>query len=300
MKAILVIFSLFPFFLFGQNYTLSILGIAQDGGYPHAGCTKICCKELWQNYGQGEKVVCLGITDEDNDKTWMMEATPDFKFQYEMLTRGGKSLEGIFITHAHIGHYTGLMHLGREVMGAKSVPVYTMPKMAEFLKNNGPWSQLVELKNIQLKPLNHFKTTLLSNGLMVTPLLVPHRDEFSETIGFIIEGPTKKVLFIPDINKWSEWDQELATWIQEVDLAFLDATFYKNGEIEGRDMSEIPHPFVEETMNLLKDASSDLKSKVYFIHFNHTNPLIRKKSEARDEVLEMGFNLAEEGMIFKL
>ncbi|MEZ4981203.1 MAG: MBL fold metallo-hydrolase [Saprospiraceae bacterium] len=300
MKVFFLAFFLFPAFLSGQNYTLTILGIAQDGGYPHAGCEKNCCKDLWKNNGEGEKVVSLGITDEDQNKAWMFEASPDFKYQYEMLTKGGKKLEGIFITHAHIGHYTGLMHLGREVMGAKSIPVFTMPKMADFLKNNGPWSQLIELKNIQIKPIDHFKTSLIADGLMVTPLLVPHRDEFSETVGFMIEGPTKKVLFVPDINKWSDWDQELETWLQLVDFAFLDATFFKNGEIPGRDMSEIPHPFVEETMNLLKDASSDLKSKIYFIHFNHTNPLIRKDSEAREEVLEKGFNLAEEGMIFKL
>jgi len=28
-----------------------------------------------------------------------------------------------------MGHYTGLMHFGREVMGTNNLPVYAMPKM---------------------------------------------------------------------------------------------------------------------------------------------------------------------------
>jgi len=31
-------------------------------------------------------------------------------------------LSGIFLTHRHIGHYAGLMYLGKEVIGAKDLP----------------------------------------------------------------------------------------------------------------------------------------------------------------------------------
>eukprot|EP00957_Ditylum_brightwellii_P156501 11911053-Ditylum_brightwellii.AAC.1 len=64
-----------------------------------------------------------------------------------------KTPDGIFLTHAHIGHYTGLMYLGREALGAVDVPVYAMPRMRSFLKNNGPWSQLVSLGNINIQNL---------------------------------------------------------------------------------------------------------------------------------------------------
>ena len=70
------------------------------------------------------------------------------------------------------------------------------------------------------------------------PFLVPHRDEFSETVGFEIKGENKTAVFIPDIDKWSKWNSDLKELIKRVDYAFLDATFYKNGEIPSRDMSE--------------------------------------------------------------
>ena len=42
-----------------------------------------------------------------------------------------------------MGHYSGLMHLGREAANTSKVPVYAMPRMLEFLAKNGPWNQLL-------------------------------------------------------------------------------------------------------------------------------------------------------------
>jgi pyrroloquinoline quinone biosynthesis protein B len=125
---------------------------------------------------------------------------------------------------------------------------------------------------------------------------VPHRDEYSETVGFLIKVNKKKVLFIPDINKWQTWDRSITDYIKKVDVAFLDATFFKDGEIVGRPMSEIPHPFVEESMVLFKNLPKKDKQKVYFIHFNHTNPLLIAGSDAQKTVVKNGFNVAKQGM----
>jgi len=283
---------------------LMVLGVAQDAGYPQAGCEKSCCQTAWETPDSHRSPTCLALVDPTTQQKWLFEATPELPQQLQRLNQeqnsgDGHLPNGIFITHAHIGHYTGLMYLGREVQGAQQVPVYTMPRMGEFLRNNGPWSQLVSLENIALQPLKHDSTLQLTPSLSVTPFLVPHRDEFSETVGYRIQSDKQAALFIPDINKWHLWDRDLAEQLKTVDLAFVDATFFKAGELPGRNMDEIPHPFVAETITLLTDLPASEKAKVRFIHFNHTNPLLRDKS-AREEVTNSGFAIAEEGKRYSL
>ena len=144
------------------------------------------------------------------------------------------------------------------------------------------------------------KNIRLSDNLNITPFLVPHRDEFSETVGFRIEGKEKSALFIPDIDKWEKWEKDIKAEIQKVDYAFLDGTFYSNGELPGRDMSQIPHPFIEESIDLFSDLTAEEKAKVFFIHLNHTNPLLRENSYEAKAFSELGFGLAGEGMILGL
>lgn len=273
-----------------------VLGIAQDAGYPQADCKKSCCTEVWPDKSKRKMVSCLGLRDPLTKKAWLFDATPDFKDQQQILLEGGYVLDGIFLTHAHMGHYTGLMHLGREAMGADKIDVYAMPRMKSYLENNGPWSQLVKLDNINIRGIASGSAVSLTMGLNVTPLLVPHRDEFSETVGYIIESDSKKVLFIPDIDKWEKWDEDILQIIKDVDVAFLDGSFYRNGEIWGRDMSEIPHPFIEESMDLFSDLSEEDRSKIHFIHLNHTNPLLRQGSPETSEFRTSGMRVAVERM----
>ena len=278
---------------------LVVLGIAQDAGYPQAACTKDCCKNTWENPVLQKQVTCLGLVDKTAGKIWLFEATPDFKFQLQQLasympTQLKPIPDGIFLTHAHMGHYTGLMDLGREAIGAKEVPVYAMPRMKNFLEKNEPWRQLVTLKNIDIRRLQADSSIILSKDLRITPFLVPHRDELSETVGYQVEGPNRKVLFIPDIDKWHKWDRAITEEVKKVDLAFLDGTFFQNGEIPNRDMSLIPHPFIEESVALFKELPSEHKKKIHFIHFNHTNPALQPNSLERRNLLEQGFLLAEE------
>lgn len=281
---------------------VSVLGIAQDAGYPQAGCRKDCCQAVYKDRNKARKAVCLGIVDQIGKISWMIEASPEFPAQYHDLQHLAPQNQfgGIWLTHAHIGHYSGLVHLGREAMGAQQVPVYTMPRMQQFLDTNGPWSQLVKLQNILLQPIQADTSYILNSQIAIEPILVPHRDEFSETVGYIVQGPVKKLLFIPDIDKWSRWDRDIRDYISKVDYALLDATFFQNGEIPGRDMSEIPHPFVEESLALFADMPSETKAKIYFIHFNHTNPLLQAGSAERQVVLDAGMKIAEEGMILGL
>ena len=284
---------------------LKVLGVAQDAGYPQAACRKQCCQDYWNGKRTKKHVVSLGVVNTATQNTFLFEATPDIWAQMQSLSeltpqKNDLAPNGIFLTHAHIGHYTGLIHLGREVMGAKGIPVYAMPKMRTFLTENGPWSQLVALRNIQLQKLKNRTTVTLDKKIEITPFLVPHRDEFSETVGYTIAGPNKKVLFIPDIDKWQKWEYNIIDEIAKVDYAFVDGTFFENAELPNRDMSEIPHPFIEESMEYFRDLSATEKAKIHFIHFNHTNPVMNELDSKQQEVIDAGFRVAVEGQVLGL
>ena len=262
------------------------------------GCEKSCCISLFKNPDPNRKVVSLGLVDPLEKKYWLIEASPDFITQCRDLKtisnfKHAKSPDGIFLTHAHIGHYTGLMYLGKESYNSRDVPVFAMTRMKGFLIKNGPWSQLFKINNIKINNINHQEEIKLSNNLSITPFLVPHRDEFSETVGFKINGPKKSILFIPDIDKWGKWNKNLIQEIKKADLALLDGTFYDSKEVNNRNISEIPHPFIIETMDLFKEENNSEKSKINFIHLNHTNPLLDTSSAAFKKVKESGFNTAE-------
>ena len=283
-----------------QTPYVMVLGVAQDAGYPQMNCKKECCKAAWENSKLQKMTSCLSIIDPTTNQQWIIDATPNIKEQLQLLKSksGTEKIDGVLLTHAHMGHYSGLIHFGREVMGTNNMPVFAMPKMTTFLEENGPWSQLVEIENISLQNLKSDSTFSLNERIKVTPFLVPHRDEFSETVGYKITINEKILLFIPDIDKWEKWETNILPLIQKVDYAFLDATFYKNGELK-RDMSEIPHPFVEESMELFSNLSETDKQKVHFIHFNHTNPLLIEGSASQKEVTKKGFNLSKEGQIIR-
>lgn len=284
-----------------SNQYITVLGIAQDAGFPQAGCENTNCQQFWEGKVDARYPTSLGLVDKEEGKIWIFEATPDFKYQLRNLTTLSaiSEISGIFITHAHIGHYTGLIHLGHEVMGTSNIPVHTMPRMKHYLETNGPWSQLVDYQNIQLVELSADSSIQISKHLKVTPFLVPHRDEYSETVGYRIESPSTSVLFIPDINKWDIWDRSIIDEISKVDYAFLDATFFDQNELPGRDISKIPHPFVSESIELFKNLPDSEKAKVIFIHFNHSNPLILDSNE-RNDIEMLGYKVAFEGMNIEL
>tara|TARA_Y100001935_G_C17310454_1_gene515648 strand:- start:1659 stop:2573 length:915 start_codon:yes stop_codon:yes gene_type:complete len=284
--------------LIGQSEYIYILGNVQDAGLPHIGCRHKFCKDKFDQFEE-YFITSIAVVDPENKKYILFEATPDLPHQLNYLEKKifNKFLlpESIFITHAHIGHYTGLMYFGREALGVKNLQVKVLPKMSNYLKTNGPWSQLVDIKNIEIQDLNFGASVSELKNINVTPIQVPHRDEYSETAGFIIEGKSKKALFIPDIDKWQKWDKDLKQLVNEFDYLLLDATFYDSKEIN-RDIREIPHPLVTETIDLLNNLSLDDKNKVYFIHMNHTNLMLDPDSDLSKQVISKGFNISRLGL----
>jgi pyrroloquinoline quinone biosynthesis protein B len=248
-----------------HDWQLVVLGIAQDAGIPHLSCQAPLCAAIRAGKRRAERVSSLGLIDRVSGHAYVFDATPDFNAQVHALT-GGRPPTGIFLTHAHIGHYTGLMYLGRESIGAKGVPVYGTARMIEFLATNGPWSQLITLGNIERHTLDYDVALALPGGVRVSAFRVPHRDEFSDTVGYRIEGPRRRAIFIPDIDRWEKWDRSIRALADTVDLAFLDGTFASPGEVN-RNIEEIPHPMMSRTRELVKGT----RARLWFIHINHTN-----------------------------
>ena len=282
-----------------RNY-VKVLGTIQDGGFPQIDCNKACCQNQWLN-PKKKFVSSIAVVDESEKKQWIIDASPEIKFQTKFLKEKTniKDIEGVFLTHAHIGHYTGLMYYGNEAAGSRDLKVYAMPKMKKFLENNGPWNHLLKQRNIKLIKLSKNNTINISANLKIKPFLVPHREDYSETVGFEIATSKKKLIYIPDIDNWEKWDISITELIKNIDFALVDGTFFSEREIE-RDISLIPHPLVKDSLKLFSNLKAKERNKIIFTHFNHTNPLIDESSKEYGEVLSKGFGIAKEGDNFYL
>jgi pyrroloquinoline quinone biosynthesis protein B len=305
IKLSIVILTLSFSTVFSQNNNspfIYVLGNVQDAGLPHIGCDEKICVDAF-NENKQHFVTSLALVDKKNNEYSLFDVTPDISEQLRIIENDLFNQftlpKNIFITHAHIGHYSGLIYFGREALGSKGLKVNVLPRMFDFINDNAPWSQLVNLNNIALNKINFRDNIEVNPNLTVIPIQVPHRDEFSETAAFLIVGPNKTALFLPDIDKWSKWSISIVEMLLNVDYAFIDASFYTNNEIN-RDINEIPHPLVIETIELLSDLPDYQRDKVYFIHMNHTNQMLDPNSDISRNVLTKGFNIARLGQKFHL
>jgi pyrroloquinoline quinone biosynthesis protein B len=205
-----------------------LLGAAQDGGFPQAGCYCANCAAARQGALPPQTVVSLALIDRANQRSWLIDATPDLPAQLHRLHEFAPTcpLAGIFLTHAHIGHYTGLIHLGREVMNSQQLPVYATPVLCAYLQQHGPWSQLVRIGNIALHPLLLDEPVSVSASCTIQPVAVPHRNEYSDTVAYLIRGAHKRLFYCPDIDRWEAWGYDLRTFLDDVDLALVDGCFF--------------------------------------------------------------------------
>lgn len=282
------------------RHALFVLGIAQDGGVPHVGCERDCCVEARRS-GDARLPVALGLHDRVDGRLLLVEATPAIDAQIALLHRlagvsgrARRPVDGVLITHAHIGHYLGLAQFGREVAGTSGVELFVSPRMTQFLQDNGPWSQLFALGQVRAATFTPGEPFTPAVGITVEPIAVPHRDEFSDTMAFKIRGPQRTVLFVPDVDRWQSADGLLQRLLEGVDVAYVDGTFYDGRELPDRDLNEIPHPLIVDTMQRLAEHARARPGSVRFIHLNHTNPLLRD-ARLRAEVERRGFRVAEGG-----
>ena len=291
-----------------DQIVIKVLGTAQDGGLPQIGCYCHNCLRAREEPSYARLISSIAIFDLEEVKYYLLDATPDIRIQIEAAQQrlhlekaGSKNApHGIVLSHAHIGHYTGLMFFGYEAMSANKLPVFCSQQMRKFLSANGPWNQLINLKNISIQPIEADKKFYLTKKIAVTPFQVPHRREYSDTLGFIISGSRKKLLYISDIQSWEAWKRSIEEEAAKVDIALLDGTFYNSQELPQRNLSQIGHPFIQDTIDKLKNVVKKGKTKIYFTHLNHSNLALDPDGEARQKIENEGFALASEGMEFYL
>lgn len=262
-----------------------LLGVAQDGGFPQPGCQCVNCTAPSL---PSSAAACLAIIDEAESRYWLIDAPPQFQQAVQSLSH--LKLAGIFLTHAHIGHYTGLMFLGKEAMNTELLPVYCSNHMADFLFENEPWRQLILNDNIACHKISDCSLTEIGN-ILVSPFAVPHRAEFTQTYAYHIIGKDKSLFYCPDIDFWPMHTQDFHTILEKNEYLLLDATFYDPNELPGRDLSRVPHPFMRDTVRDLKAFAQ----KITLIHLNHSNPLWRQSPE-RKIVEDSWFTVGEPGM----
>ncbi len=281
-----------------------ILGTAQDGGLPQIGGTASEDEAARRDPKRRRLVASLLIVDPLSQERFLIDATPDIREQVERADRATPRprasarpplFDAIALTHAHVGHYAGLTHLGRESYGANGQRVLASERMARFLETNGPWDLLVKLNHIQIERFQSDKAVKLNGRISITPIAVPHRDEYSDTFGFIVRGPSRSILWLPDIDKWERWDRPVEEVIENVDLAYIDGTFFDTGEVPGRAMTEIPHPFISESLRRFAALPNKERQKIVFVHLNHTNPAATPGSVAQRAIEKTGMRVAREG-----
>ncbi len=295
-----------------------VLGTAQDGGLPHIGCAAPHCQAARQDPRRARLVTSILVCDPGTGSRWLIDCSPDLKEQVELArghpsTRASKALfDGVFLTHAHMGHYAGLLQLGREAYGVRSLEVWSTPRLGQFLSSNDPYRYMLGSGAMQLGTLRTGEALKLTPKLTLESFAVPHRDEFSDTVGFVVHGPRRKLAYLPDIDKWERWDTEfeiasglaapraIESLIERVDVALLDGCFYADGELPGRPMRDIPHPFIEESIQRFEALTDKQRAKVHFTHLNHTNPAAIQGSAAWRAVRAAGLHVLEDGQRFDL
>jgi pyrroloquinoline quinone biosynthesis protein B len=284
-----------------------VLGTVQDGGMPQVGCDCSHCTAARRDPALARRVASLAIDFPKSGHTYLVDAGPDLAAQIEEV-HGFRQhpagrvdrapFDGVLLTHAHIGHYLGLAFFGFEAIHTQKLPVYASPRMAAYLRGNGPWSQLVRLDNIALTEIAAGTPFSLEDGVTVQAFAVPHRDEYSDTLAFVIRGPHRTVLYVPDTDGWGSWAKPLPEILDQerVDVALLDGTFYSLDELPGRAVEKIGHPLITATLDLLGPRVKAGKLRVLFTHLNHSNPALSPESAARKEIERRGFGVAADGL----
>jgi len=205
-----------------------------------------------------------------------------------------------------MGHYLGLAHFGFEAVHTRGLATWGTPHMLDFLASNGPWEQLVSKRNLELRELPVSEPGVpeadtggwveLGGRVAVAAFPVPHRDEYTDTVAYLIRGPERTALYVPDTDGWDAWTRPLTEVIEEgVDLALLDGTFFSMDELPGRDISQVRHPLMRQTMDLLEPWVKRGDLEVAFTHLNHTNPALEPEGAQRRELWTRGFRVLEEG-----
>lgn len=276
---------------------VALLGPAQDAGVPHLACKCKNCEAARLGPLGPQYAVSLALIDKEESKWWLLDCSPDIKYQYEIARSLAPDckLQGVILTHLHMGHYTGLFHFGKEGINVQGLEVFATEETCKFFRTNQPWVQFLKKGNFVLREIEPDKPVQLSARITVTATDVPHRDEYSDTVAYTVQGPSKTLFYCPDIDSWDAWVTDIRTVVENTDINLLDACFYSYDELKSRNPKEIPHPIITDTA----ERVAGLESKVVLIHLNHTNPVYQETPE-RMWCEERGFTVGQQGLTWAL
>ncbi len=272
-------------------WTCVVLGTAQDGGNPQLGSPGV---------GPPRMVASLAALADDGT-TLLIDVTPDVKAQLSGLASlpshqrrdSPNIVDHIVLTHAHMGHYAGLVQFGKEAHNARGIKCWVTPSMAQFLRSNQPWRALEDGGHIEIQVTEPGKSFAPAPGLDLRLVQVPHRPDFTDAVGVSLN----EVLYLPDIDGWEQWG-EAEQVLARHRICLLDATFYDPAELPGRDISHISHPFVDDTVTRFSHLAAD--RRMILTHLNHSNPISDPESAEAESVRRAGFEVAADLMAFPL
>lgn len=258
-----------------------MLGSAQDGGIPQVGSPSPAAPRTASS---------IALVWED--RVVLVDASIDLRYQWPPLRP--RRLAGILLTHGHVGHYAGLVHLGKEAAAVHDVPVWASPRMLTFLDTNEPWRSLFTARHLVDRVVDAGDEVVLGEGWRAVPRRVPHRAEFTDTFAWSIVGDGLRLLYLPDVDTWSGWDA--AGFVGEHDVALVDGTFWSDDEPPGRDRAAVPHPSIVESLEVFAELAG--RCRIVFTHLNHTNPVGVPEGPEATTVRDLGFEVAYDGMEF--
>jgi len=278
-----------------------LLGIAQDGGVPQAGCSCERCVSALNDPTKVLYPVSCVIRGLDGS-VHLIEATRSLSHQLGIAATSlgkGDSLipDSVSLTHAHLGHIEGIGQFGKESMGRSEMPLFSSSSVIRVLEErclSAPFQTNAVPSGISFSPTE-------GCGFELEFVRVPHRDEYSDTHAIKVIGPNHSLLFLPDHDDWGETldlvgEENIRGWLSSmgVEFAMIDGTFWSEGELGGRDMAQVPHPTISESLELLGERQEG-DPEVIFIHLNHTNPALDGDSSQANHLSDLGWSIGEQG-----
>ena len=278
---------------------VTVLGIAQDGGHPQPGCLRPCCANITEPHYP----VSLGIRSSEGTNL-LIEATRNLGDQFTIW--GQTKVAHLLLTHAHLGHVDGLGLFGREAIAARDIELHVSDDMYHLIDRTPQWNLMVQQGVFNIRTFTAGDVVFSQGDLSIEAVRVPHRAELSDMHAFILRGPSKSLLFLTDHDTWKETltvhncstIRELLNKLN-VDIAFIDGTFWSEDELAGRNQATVPHPPVLQTLKMLGNKKQG-DPDIIFTHLNHTNPLYNRNSEQYAEVERLGWSVAHQGQRFTL
>jgi pyrroloquinoline quinone biosynthesis protein B len=257
---------------------------------PQVGCSCERCTYAKTGIEHIRYPASLAIVS-PSGKLLLIDATPSLPQQLDLLwdllpSRRNRLPDAVLLTHAHVGHYAGLIFFGKEIASTKELPVYCARQMRRFLESNKPYRYLIERGEITINDLKRGETLTFDGTLHITPVEVPHRNEDAETLAFVIRSE-KNLFYAPDFDRYTE---TIDRCVRDSDISMLDGCFWSEEELLGRVYDEIPHPTIMESRKRLRGY----EDRVIFTHMNHTNPVLNRDGLCRTELEKQGFRIARE------